>query len=186
MSFLEILFLAIALAMDAFAVALATGLVLKTVSRRQNFRLSWHFGFFQGLMTILGWLGGRSLHSYFLRFGHWIAFGLLFYIGGRMLWESFQDQGTRNIQDPTTGVRLVVLSLVTSIDALAVGFTLALLNIPVWEPAIVIGGVALVFTIIGLYLGQSVGHHKCLGQWAEVLGGLILLIIGIKILWQAL
>ncbi|MDY0275519.1 MAG: manganese efflux pump MntP family protein [Desulfomicrobium sp.] len=185
MSFLEILFLAIALAMDAFAVALGTGLALQEVSRRQNFRLSWHFGFFQGLMTILGWLGGQTLHNCFLRFGPWIACGLLFYIGGRMLWESFLgcEQGTA--QDPTTGKRLIMLSVATSIDALAVGLTLAILHIPVWGPACIIALVASLFTTTGLYLGRSIGHRACLAPRAEALGGLILLGIGIKIVWQA-
>lgn len=186
MSFPEIILLAIALAMDAFAVAIATGLALKVVSRRQNFRLSWHFGLFQGLMTILGWLGGQTLHGYFLHFGHWIACGLLVYLGARMLWDSYRGSGEHSLRDPTTGARLVMLSLATSVDALAMGLTLAILNISVWWPALVIAIVAFVFTTVGLFLGQSIGYRTRLGQKAEALGGIILLAIGAKILWQAL
>lgn len=186
MSFAEILLVAVALAMDAFAVAIAAGVALKVVTLRQTFRLSWHFGLFQALMPIVGWFGGFAVREYFLRFGHWIAFGLLLYIGGHMLWEGLKGSDDDACQDPTVGSRLIMLSVATSIDALAVGFTLAMLGISVWVPAAIIGLVALVFTATGLHLGKIVGCRSRLGQQAEVLGGLVLLAIGAKILWQAL
>lgn len=185
MSALEILALALALAMDAFAVAVATGMSLINGTRRQGLRLSWHFGFFQWLMTILGWIGGLTLQTFVLRFGPWIAFALLVYIGLRMLWESFQECGPPSSWDPTAGSRLVVLSLATSIDALAVGLSLALLKISIWGPALVIGVVALILTSLGFYLGQKLGQQACWGQRAEAIGGLILLFMGCKILWQS-
>lgn len=186
MSFLELMAVAVALAMDAFAVAIAAGVALKIVTRRQTFRLAWHFGLFQAAMPVIGWFGGLLVRDYFLRFGHWIAFALLLYIGGHMLWEGLHHDEDDTCQDPTVGSRLIMLSVATSIDALAVGFTLAMLAVPIWFPAAVIGVVALCFTAAGLHLGMLLGCQTRLGQRAEVLGGIVLLGIGAKILWQAL
>lgn len=186
MSLTEIFLVAVALAMDAFAVAVATGVALQTVTSRQTFRLSWHFGLFQALMPILGWVGGFAVRDYFLRFGHWIAFGLLLYIGGRTIWEGLSHKDDDTCQDPTKGTRLVMLSVATSIDALAVGFSLAMLNMSIWLPAAIIGVVALVLTALGLHLGKLLGCATRMGQHAEILGGMVLLAIGAKILWQAL
>ncbi len=186
MPFIEILAIAIALAMDAFAVAIASGVTLKTVTGRQTFRLAWHFGMFQALMPIIGWFGGFFVRDYFLRFGHWIAFGLLLYIGGHMLWEGLHHEDECSCQDPTCGSRLIMLSVATSIDALAVGLSLAMLGTSIWYPSAVIGVVALLFTAAGLHIGKVVGCNTKLGQYAEVLGGGVLMAIGAKILWQGL
>jgi manganese efflux pump family protein len=186
MPFVEILAVSIALAMDAFAVAIAAGVALKVVTSRQTFRLAWHFGLFQAVMPIIGWFGGFLVRDYFLRFGHWIAFGLLLYIGGHMLWEGLRHDEGDACQDPTCGTRLIMLSVATSIDALAVGFSLAMLGVSIWFPAAIIGIVALLFTAAGMHLGKLLGCQTRLGQYAEVLGGLVLMGIGGKILWQAL
>lgn len=187
MSFTEILLIAVALAMDAFAVAIASGVALKTVTTRQTFRLSWHFGLFQALMPIAGWFGGFVVREYFLRFGHWIAFALLLYIGGNMLWEGLHKDDEEDVcKDPTIGSSLVMLSVATSIDALAVGFTLAMLGVSIWYPASIIGVVALVFTAVGMHIGRFLGCQTRVGHYAEVLGGFVLLGIGAKILWQGL
>ncbi|MBE1423858.1 putative Mn2+ efflux pump MntP [Desulfomicrobium macestii] len=186
MPFVEIMAVAIALAMDAFAVAIASGVALKVVTRRHTFRLAWHFGLFQAVMPIIGWFGGYAVREYFLRFGHWIAFALLLYIGGHMLWEGLHKDEDNACQDPTVGTKLIMLSVATSIDALAVGFTLAMLGLSIWVPAAIIGVVALLFTAAGLHLGKYLGCETRLGQYAEVLGGGVLLAIGCKILWQAL
>ena len=186
MSFLELMAVAVALAMDAFAVAIAAGVALKVVTRRQTLRLAWHFGLFQAAMPVIGWFGGLLVRDYFLRFGHWIAFALLLYIGGHMLWEGLHHDEDDVCQDPTVGSRLIMLSVATSIDALAVGFSLAMLGTSIWYPAGVIGVVALVFTAAGLHLGKLLGCQTHLGQYAEVLGGGVLMGIGGKILWQAL
>jgi putative Mn2+ efflux pump MntP len=186
MPFVEILAVSIALAMDAFAVAIAAGVALKVVTARQTFRLAWHFGLFQAVMPIIGWFGGFLVRDYFLRFGHWIAFGLLLYIGGHMLWEGLRHDEGDACQDPTCGTRLIMLSVATSIDALAVGFSLAMLGVSIWFPAAIIGIVALLFTAAGMHLGKLLGCQTRLGQYAEVLGGLVLMGIGGKILWQAL
>ena len=186
MPFLEILAMAVALAMDAFAVAIASGAALRTVTNRQTFRLAWHFGLFQAAMPIIGWFGGFLVRDYFLRFGHWIAFALLLYIGGHMLWEGLHHDENDVCQDPTIGSRLIMLSVATSIDALAVGFTLAMLGLSIWFPAAIIGVVALLFTAAGMHLGRFLGCQTRLGHYAEVLGGIVLMGIGGKILWQGL
>jgi putative Mn2+ efflux pump MntP len=186
MPFVEILAVALALAMDAFAVAIASGAALKVVTKRQTFRLAWHFGLFQAVMPIIGWFGGYFLRDYFLRFGHWIAFVLLLYIGGHMLWEGLRKDQDNTCQDPTAGLKLIMLSVATSIDALAVGFTLAILGMSIWFPAAIIGVVALLFTVAGLRLGKFLGCRTRLGQYSEMFGGMVLMGIGGKILWQAL
>lgn len=186
MPIFEILAIAVALAMDAFAVAIASGVALKTVTRRQTLRLSWHFGLFQALMPVLGWTGGILVRDYLLRFGHWIAFALLLYIGGHMFWEGLNHAEDDTCQDPTMGSRLIMLSIATSIDALAVGLGLAMIGASIWFPAAIIGIVALLLTAVGIHLGAALGCKTRLGQYAELLGGGVLMAIGAKILLQAL
>lgn len=182
MSPATLLGLAVALAMDAFAVAVATGIFLRTVSGRQTFRLAFHFGLFQSLMPILGWVAGRTVADLLARWDHWMAFGLLSVIGGRMIWEGWRGGGKEESRDPTRGISLVVLSLATSVDALAVGLSLSLLDVQILWPAAVIGVVCAAFTGAGLHLGRLVVGAARVGRWAEIAGGLVLLAIGIRIL----
>ena len=183
MTFLNIVALAIALAMDAFAVAIATGVRLKRVSFRQFFRLAWHFGLFQAMMPVIGWAAGLTVRESIERYDHWIAFALLSFVGVNMIREAFKlEEDAREKHDPTRGMTLVMLSVATSIDALAVGLTISMLQVAIWLPALVIGLVAGAFTIMGLYLGKSVGSAERLSPIAEVLGGVVLLAIGVKIL----
>jgi putative Mn2+ efflux pump MntP len=185
MQLLTLIGIAIGLAMDAFAVSIAVGLSLKQVSLRQTFRLSYHFGLFQALMPIVGWLAGRSVERWISPVDHWIAFGLLAVIGGKMIYEALtEDVEDEQRKDPTKGASLVVLSVATSIDALAVGLSLALLGVEIWYPALVIGLVALIFTATGLHLGKRFG--ALLGRRMEVIGGGILLAIGVRILIEHL
>lgn len=180
----ELVALAVALAMDAFAVAVATGVSLRRVSGRQTFRLAYHFGLFQALMPILGWAAGRTFARAIEAVDHWAAFGLLAFVGGHMLWEALRCEGQRAKSDPTRGLSLIVLSLATSLDALAVGLSLSLLRISIWWPALVIGLVCTVITALGLHLGRLAATAARLGRWAEALGGLVLLAIGFRILVQ--
>jgi len=185
MNMLNILAIALALAMDAFAVAIATGVRLKRVSLRQFFRLAWHFGLFQALMPVIGWTAGLTVRDAIERYDHWIAFALLAYVGGNMIREAFKlEKDARRQNDPTRGLTLVMLSVATSIDALAVGLTIAMLKVPIWTPALIIGLVAGAFTVAGLHLGKSVGSAERLSPIAEVLGGVVLLGIGVKILME--
>jgi putative Mn2+ efflux pump MntP len=183
MDLLNIVAIAVALAMDAFAVAIATGVRLKRVSLRQFFRLAWHFGFFQAMMPVIGWTAGLTVRDAIARYDHWVAFGLLAYVGGNMIRESFKlEKDARDQRDPTRGLTLVMLSVATSIDALAVGFSISLLKVAIWMPALVIGLVAGAFTVLGLHLGKAVGAAERLSPLAELVGGAVLLLIGVNIL----
>jgi putative Mn2+ efflux pump MntP len=183
MQFLNISAIAIALAMDAFAVSIAAGATLKTVGFRQTFRLSWHFGLFQALMPVLGWSAGLSFRTAIEKYDHWVAFGLLALVGGKMIKDAFKIEEENGSQkDPTKGVTMVMLSVATSIDALAVGLSLSLLNVSIWTPALVIGIVAGTFTIFGLQLGKRIGSVTRLSHFSEVGGGIVLIAIGINIL----
>jgi manganese efflux pump family protein len=185
MDWMSLIALACALAMDAFAVAIVTGLTLNPLSKRQVFRLSFHFGLFQALMPIIGWIAGNALYRYIAAFDHWVALGLLAFVGGRMFWEALhKDEEKTASKDPTSGWDLVILSVATSIDALAVGLSLAMIGSTILIPAIIIGIVAATFTITGMLLGRRIG--ALWGKRVEAGGGLILIAIGLKILLEHL
>lgn len=169
--------------MDAFAVALASGILLKKVDARQTFRLAWHFGLFQAFMPIIGWYCGLTISQHIKAFDHWIAFVLLSIIGIKMIGDSWKvEEEEKDIKDPTKGSRMVFLSIATSIDAFAVGLSICMLGISIWFPAFIIGLVACTFTIVGLHLGKWIGEKSKLGNYADFVGGIILLGIGMKIL----
>jgi len=177
--------IAFALAMDAFAVSIAAGVTLKKVSIRHTIRLAWHFGFFQFAMPVIGWAAGNTVRSFIEGYDHWIAFILLLFVGGKMLKEAFQAQEVEpRKNDPTRGMSLVLLSVATSIDALAVGVSFSLLNISVWFPALIIGIVAALCTAAGIYIGRRIGTSSHIGNYADMAGGLVLIAIGLKILYD--
>jgi putative Mn2+ efflux pump MntP len=176
----SILGLSVGLAMDAFAVAIAAGLTVSDVTPRHVFRLGFHFGLFQFMMPILGWLAGGQLAAYISGYDHWLAFALLGYVGGKMLWEAFSHKDAESRTDPTRGLQLLTLSVATSIDALAVGLSLALLGVSIWLPSVVIGVVTATLTAIGVTFGSRIGSRW--GRWAEVAGGLVLIFIGARVL----
>ncbi len=180
MGFFPLLGIALGLAMDAFSVAVASGVALGKISSRQAFRLSFHFGLFQFGMPIIGWVLGSMVAEQIGAIDNWLAFGLLFLVGGKMVWESLHPDEETVKEDPTRGLSLVMLSVATSIDALAVGLSLALLRIPVLFPSVVIGLVAAAMTGFGLQLGKRAGH--LLGSRMEVLGGIVLIVIAFKVL----
>lgn len=184
MSFFLILFIALALAMDAFAVSVGVSLSREGLTVKQTLRMAFLFGFFQFGMPIIGWLAGQSIVQYIQSIDHWIAFGLLAFIGLKMIYESFQPRA--NLQekkaDPTKGMPLLFLSVATSIDALAVGISLAFTHVSILFPALVIGIVAFLMTVLGVRISHLLG--RWLGQRAGLLGGLILILIGVKILFE--
>ncbi|MBF0118751.1 MAG: manganese efflux pump [Desulfobacterales bacterium] len=185
MKLTSILAISVALAMDAFAVAFATGVGLKALNFRQIFRLSWHFGFFQAMMPVIGWQLGLKVRVYIEQYDHWVAFILLAFVGGKMIFESFSHKEEESIKkDPTKGMSLVVLSVATSIDALAVGLSIAMLRISILLPAIVIGITAFIFTVTGMILGRKTGSISYLSQYAELLGGIVLCGIGLNIIYE--
>ena len=186
MHILTTLGIAVALAMDAFAVAIATGVSLHQVTARQTFRLSWHFGLFQALMPIIGWGLGTSIQEFVAAYAHWIAFIMLALVGSNMLKEAIlADEDAAESaprKDSTKGMTMVMLSVATSIDALAVGLSMSMLQVSIFYPAMIIGVVAGLFTITGLHLGKRVARMTWLSTWAEVIGGIVLWLIGLNIL----
>jgi putative Mn2+ efflux pump MntP len=177
------LFLAVALAMDAFAVSIASGVALKAVSPRQTFRLAWHFGLFQAMMPVIGWSAGLTIRSRIEAYDHWVAFALLAFVAQGMLRSAFKaNKAEADVKDPTKGMTMVMLSVATSIDALAVGLSLSMINVSIWTPALIIGLVAGAFTTAGMHLGKAIGSVTQLSHWAEMTGGIVLLAIGVNIL----
>lgn len=182
MDLITVFGIAVALAMDAFAVALAAGLTLPEMNGRHLFRLGFHFGLFQALMPVIGWLAGLTIQKWIAAYDHWIAFALLAFVGGKMIHEAFADDEETAASDPTRGWSLVMLSVATSIDALAVGLTLAMLGVSIWMPSLVIGLIAGILTVAGMLLGRRVSGIW--GKRVEIFGGLVLCAIGLKILLE--
>ncbi len=181
LDFGSVLFIAIGLSADCFAVALSAGASAKILSRFQVFRTSVAFGAFQALMPLLGWLAGNTFVDLISDYDHWVAFGLLAFIGSRMIWESLRHQGAEPLRrDFSRGFILITLAVATSIDALAVGLSFAFLEVNIVLAVVTIGGVAFAVTALGFVVGRRVGQR--LGRRAETAGGLILIAIGIRIL----
>lgn len=180
MSWLNLLGISVGLAMDAFAVSVAAGLTLADVTPRHTFRIAFHFGLFQFLMPVLGWAAGSEVADRFAAYDHWVAFALLAFVGGKMLWDARHQDESFKAGDPTRGLMLVTLSIATSIDALAVGLSMAFLQVSVWVPSVVIGLVAATLSGIGIRFGSRFGNGK--RRWAEAAGGAILLLIGVRVL----
>ncbi|MBW1898186.1 MAG: manganese efflux pump [Deltaproteobacteria bacterium] len=169
--------------MDAFAVAVASGVSLKNVSPRQFFRLSWHFGLFQAVMPVIGWCAGLSVRAFIESYDHWVAFGLLAFVSVNMLRSALGKSEKSELRnDPTKGSSLVLLSVATSIDAFAVGLSMAFINVSIWFPALVIGIIASIFTAVGLLLGSRASRFVFLQKYAEFIGAGVLIAIGINIL----
>ena len=177
MDFISILFLAVGLAMDAFSVSITRGLTLKC-NMKYALIIALFFGGFQALMPVLGWFSGIQLQGIVSTLAPWIAFLLLLGIGLKMIYESFSTKGNDN--EIFSLKELIILSVATSIDAFAVGITFAILNTPIITPIIIIGIVTFILSFIGVYIGKNIGH--LFENKIEILGGLILIGIGLKIL----
>ena len=183
--FPSIFIIAISLSADCFAVALSRSISRKTFSFLQLLRLPLLFGVFQSFMVVMGWLAGRAVVEFISAYDHWVAFGLLVIIGARMIWQSFhdrdEDSGKKNIAN---WLILITLSVATSIDSLAVGLSFAFLEVNITLASITIGVTAFVSTLIGVLIGKRVG--VLVGERAETIGGIILIIIGLRILMEHL
>jgi putative Mn2+ efflux pump MntP len=166
--------------MDAFAVSLGIGAARQANSPRTAFRLSFHFGLFQFLMPVIGWFIGSRIAGLISAFDHWVAFVLLAFVGGRMVYAGFDPDGAADPSDPSRGRTLILLSVATSIDALAVGLSLALLDVDIFLPSVVIGVVTGTLSLSGLLLGSRLG--EAFGKRAGIVGGLVLIGIGLRIL----
>jgi putative Mn2+ efflux pump MntP len=181
---LSIFLIAIGLAIDCFAVSISGSIAMKRITPAQILRVALSFGAFQAGMTALGWLLGQTFVDLIESFDHWIAFGLLAFVGLRMIWESFRTDSDVRAVDITTGLALLVLSIATSIDALAVGVSFAFFDVNLVYACLIIGIIALALTAVGLSLGKKIG--KVIGKRAEIVGGIVLIGIGIRILLEHL
>ena len=190
MTGLEIWLLAVGLAMDCFAVSIASGIILKRMQLRPMLVMEFFFGFFQALMPLLGWIGASFFSHLIENIDHWIAFAILAFLGGRMVMESFKDEDCKNEYDPTSLKVVLALAVATSIDALAVGVSFAFLGIrslpSILSPISIIGFVSFALSIIGLIFGIRFGCGIARKLRAELWGGIILIIIGTKILIEHL
>ncbi len=182
MSFLFILVTALALSMDCFAVTVGLSLALKGLTAPQSVRLAAAFGVFQFAMAAVGGLAGENLVKVIGGFDHWVAAGLLFFVGGKMIYESFHDESGEDEKDkdPTQGLNLLLLAVATSLDSLGVGLSLGTMRAAVLYPAAVIGVVCFLVTGLASRLGPALG--RIIGRRAELVGGLVLILIGIRIL----
>lgn len=176
----EIIFIALGLAMDASAVALVASCAGYASNKRAIFRLSFHFALFQSLMPILGWFVGYHFVHYLRGLDHWIAFIILAIIGGRMFLAGNKDNLEKFEKDPSRGLSLIFLSVATSIDALAIGLTISMLEISIWYPSLIIGIVTATCALIAIVIGQRLGIM--FGKKMEKIGGIILIAIGLQIL----
>jgi putative Mn2+ efflux pump MntP len=180
----QIVLIAFALAMDAFAVAVAEGIVIRRLQIGHALKLAAWFGGFQALMPFLGWLGGGAVRSYISHWDHWVAFGLLTFVGCKMIYESLVIDEAERRTGPAGGWTIFMLAVATSLDALAVGFTFALQASPIVAPVLIIGGITFVLIYLGVWVGTRFGHF--FEKRIEVVGGLILIGIGLKIVIEHL
>ncbi len=180
MEFLIVLFLSVGLAMDAMAVSLGIGTAGQINAMRGKVRLAAHFGIFQAGMTALGWILGETVAALVDGFDHWVAFALLGYVGFNLIRAGLDENQRAFKCDPSTGRTMVLLSFATSIDAFAVGLSIALLKVPVLLAICSIGLVAFLLSALGLFAGTRLGES--FGRKMEILGGLLLIGIGIRLL----
>lgn len=181
MSIAELILLAVVLAMDAFAVSVCKGISVKELGVKHGISCAVYFGFFQALMPLIGYFAGKSLATVIADYDHWVAFILLSFIGISMIRESRSD---KEVSSDFGFKGMIIMALATSIDALAIGVTLAFLNVDIIVAAGFIGIITAIISYIGVMLGNIIG--KKYGKTAELVGGIVLIILGAKILFEHL
>lgn len=185
--FIELFLIGAGLSMDAFAVSICKGLAMNKVNKKQAVIIGLYFGGFQALMPLIGWILGVRFQQYITSVDHWIAFILLAFIGGKMIWEAVRDPDIQEIPEkdpPLKHKEMLILAIATSIDALAVGITFAFLETPIVKAVVIIGCTTFVFSVLGVVVGNFFGtRYK---KKAEITGGIILILIGLKILLEHL
>ncbi len=184
MNLFTVMAIAISLAMDAFAVSVVSGAAYKQLKVKHAFRIAVFFGGFQAFMPLIGSLAGLNIREYIASYDHWIVFGLLNAVGGRMIYESFKIKPANKNFDPSNIFVLLVLSIATSIDALAVGITLPLLAVSIATAVVFIGLITFVLSYLGVLIGREFGHF--FENRIEAIGGLVLIGLGVKILFEHL
>jgi manganese efflux pump family protein len=178
---LSIFLIALSLSADCFAVALGGSISIRKLRFAQVFRTALAFGVAQAAMPFIGWLLGHTVIDYISSYDHWVAFGLLSIVGGRMLWEAFREKDERREgMDISRGLVLFTLAIATSIDSLAVGLSFAFMTINIASAVLIIGTIAFSITVLGFYVGRKAG--SLLGQRVRIIGGIILIGIGARIL----
>ena len=184
MSFVEILLIGIGLSMDAFSVSICKGLTTKRFSWKMALICGLWFGFFQALMPMIGYFLGAQFEQFITSVDHWIAFGLLFLIGANMIREALSKK-TENVSDADLGFKtMLLLAIATSIDALAVGISFACIQVKIWSSVLIIGVTTFLFSILGVKIGNVFGSR--FEKSAGIIGGIILILIGLKILLEHL
>lgn len=187
MGFIELILLAVALAMDAFAVSMCKGLSMKKINYRYAAVIALYFGVFQAVMPVIGYFLGVKFEKYITSVDHWIAFALLVFIGGKMVYEAVLSK-EENEEEACEGrinhKELLILAVATSIDALAVGITFAFLRVEVAPAVLLIGAVTFIISFVGVLIGNRFGEKYKKG--AEVFGGVVLILLGVKILLEHL
>jgi len=184
MELVTIVVIAVGLAMDAFAVSIVSGTAYRQLRIKHAFRLAFFFGGFQAFMPLIGSLAGLSVKEYIADYDHWVAFGLLSAVGGKMIYESFKIKSVEKNFNPSNIFVLLVLSVATSIDALAIGVTLSIITSSIVAAVIIIGLVTFVLSYIGIFIGKKFGHF--FENKIEAVGGLVLVGLGAKILIEHL
>jgi putative Mn2+ efflux pump MntP len=182
MDFITIVFIAVALAMDAFAVSVASGAAYKQLHIKHTLRIAVFFGGFQAFMPLVGALAGLSFKEYIADYDHWVAFVILSAVGGKMIYESYKITEAQKNYSPSNILVLLALSVATSIDALAIGITLSLVAASIVTAVIVIGLVTFLLSYLGVMLGKKFGH--IFENKIEVVGGLVLIALGVKIMLE--
>ena len=184
---IELFLIGVGLSMDAFAVSICKGLGMEKINKKQAFTIGLYFGGFQALMPLIGWFLGIRFQQYITSIDHWIAFILLVCIGGKMVVEAVRDRDHEVVGEkdqPLDHKEMFLLAVATSIDALAVGITFAFLDTPIIEAIVIIGCTTFVLSIVGVIVGNFFGtRYK---KKAEIIGGIILILIGLKILLEHL
>lgn len=170
--------------MDAFAVSVTSGIAIQNLRIHHALRIALAFGLFQALMPVIGWLAGMALQQYVTGIDHWVAFGLLAFIGGKMIYEATRLEEAEEASNPLNLYVLLLLAIATSLDALAVGITFAMLGTAIMTPILVIGSVTFAVCLAGVYIGDMFGHF--FEKHIEIFGGLVLIGIGLKILLEHL
>jgi putative Mn2+ efflux pump MntP len=184
MTLLTIILLAFALAMDAFAVSIASGIAIKDLKIKHSLIIAAWFGIFQAIMPLLGWIGGLRLQRFISGIDHWVVFGLLLFIGIKMIYEAYRIESVEDKSNPMDISVLFILSIATSIDALAAGFSFALLNVSVVTPVIIIGVITFIMSFIGVWIGDKGTHF--FEKKMEIAAGIVLIFIGLKVLLEHL
>ncbi|MCU0371512.1 MAG: manganese efflux pump MntP family protein [Bacteroidales bacterium] len=184
MGTITLLLIAVGLSFDTFAVSVSTGLTVSRIRFRTAVRVACILAFFQAVMPLIGWIAGELVAERIARFDHWIAFGLLFILGAKMIYESFREEDMNSNTDPLRFGSLVMMAIATSIDALVVGVSFAFVDQNIYWSIAVIGCITFLVAMLGMLFGKMVGGR--LGKRMEIVGGLILIGIGIKILVEHL